>query len=118
MNSRAQLKFWIVSIAAFSVWMLYFMVIYAAHSVGCARGWLLRDYGLGLTALSFALLALTLGTASAIAWMAWRARSAARDIRPVGPTRFAATLALLASAVAIVSTLWVGLAVALVPSCQ
>jgi hypothetical protein len=118
MKSGPQAKLWIVPIAAFSVWMLYFMVIYAAHSVGCARGWLLQDAGLGLNALSFALAALTLAAAGSIAWMARGARSVARDTDTVGTTRFAARLALLASAVAIVSTLWVGLPVALVPSCQ
>jgi hypothetical protein len=118
MKSPPEAKFWIFAIGALSVWMLYFVLIYAAHSVGCARGWLVRDSGLGPNALSFALAALTLAAAGVISWMAWGARSAARDIRTVGPARFAATLALLASAVAIVSTLWVGLPVALVPSCQ
>lgn len=94
---------------ALIAWSLYFVVMYAFLSVGCAAE-LDRARLLGIDAVRFTLAALTVITFLLIAYYGWRSLQTARSVRAgnaeVDRRGFMALVAALAAGLALVSTLW------------
>ena len=119
MSARPGTRLWLCAIAGISVWFLYFLAVYALHSIGCARGWNALSV-LGVNALTFALGSLTLAALALIAlsgWGGYRALAPA-DGDAARSRRFAAVLTLMLASLATVATMLVGLPVVIAPPCH
>jgi hypothetical protein len=110
---------WARAVAAFAVWMIYFTVVYAVHSVGCVLGWADTRI-MGFNALTVWLAVITLATVLAIALLGraqYRPNATVPDSMQ-DRERFGAVVAWLACGLALIATLWVGLPVLMVAPCQ
>jgi hypothetical protein len=117
-------------IAAPVVWSAYFLVVYVANAIACAKG--LTDARIaGINAVDLivaASTAVTLGLLLALAWVSWvrfkplmdardNIHEHDRELSIKGRRRFMALAGLLQAALAILATVYVGLPVLLVPKC-
>lgn len=117
---------WRGVIGSFVIWAIYFLVIYAFLSVGCEKGSPEAEL-YGVNVLTLALVAITVSTLALIAAVGLtgvvRWRAAADDDRNEQATdqiqnRFTALLGMMASGLALLSTIWVGFPVLLLQPCQ
>jgi uncharacterized membrane protein YidH (DUF202 family) len=107
----------LLAIAGMIIWASAFVVLYVGLSVGCAAG-IQQHQTLGansLTAVLVALFGLHLAALGGLQWYAlsnWRRR---RD--PTRSSGYMAVLTCMLTAVAIVSLLFIGLPLLMVPPC-
>lgn len=118
MEERSPRNGWLGTVIPLAIWMAYFTLVYAVHSIGCVLGW---NQMVGLNVVSYALIGVTAATLMAIGVLGWRAyRGAHRACHGAESARghFAARLTVLACALALLSTVWVGLPMLMVPPCH
>jgi hypothetical protein len=112
---------WVGTIGPFAVWMVYFIVVYAAVSIGCAFGYANTSIA-GINVISLGAAIITLLTVLAIlpfGWLGYRGWQRAHTRDAEGERMgFAAVVTLLVSALSLLATIWVGLPVFMLAPCQ
>lgn len=102
-----------------TLWLAWFCVAYGGLSVACAVAAPAPERG-PWTWVNGSLLLFTLATAAVLAWAAWfclRAASLPAGAPDLAPRRFVAAVGAALHATAALSTLFVGLPLALLPPC-
>jgi len=106
------------------LWSLYFLAVYVAHALACAKGW-----PAGVVDMSVALATvLTVAALAGLSWLYWSRfrplrgwdeaiRSKDPEVVTKGRQRFMALAGLMQAGLAIVATLMVGMPTLLVPRC-
>jgi hypothetical protein len=112
---------WTGTIAPLVIWMTYFIVVYAAVSVGCIAGFA-NTHAFGINAITLVLALITALAALGIAafgWVGLRGWRVSRgsDLKSER-VRFAGAVTVLIALLALIATAWVGLPIVMLHPCQ